>query len=101
MEYPPFLMIEATPNLENREDLQSYLSQAPAITRKHGGIPVATYDVEKAIDSGEIPSVFAVMSFPNRDSVHELFNDPEYQKLIPLRDKGFKSIRYFICNEKI
>jgi uncharacterized protein (DUF1330 family) len=101
METPTFLIVEATPNMENKNELQSYFSQAPAITKKHGGVPVASYNVESAIDSEEKPTVIAVFSFPNREAIQSLLvNDPDYQQLIPLRDKGFKSIRYLICNEK-
>ena len=49
METPTFLIVEATPNSENKNELQSYSSQAPAIAKKHGGVPVASYNVESAI----------------------------------------------------
>ena len=100
METPIFLIVEATPNPENMIELQSYSSQAPAIAKKHGGVPVASYNVESAIDSEEKPAAIAVFSFPNREAIQDLLiNDPDYQQLIPLRDKGFKSIRFFVCNE--
>jgi len=102
MEAPAFLVVEATPNPDNMDELQSYFSQAPAITKKHGGVPVASYNIESVLDSGDKPAAIAVISFPNRAAIQDLLvNDPDYQKLIPLRDKGFKSIRYFVCNEKI
>ena len=102
METPTFLIVEATPNPENKDELQSYSSQAPAILKKYGGAPVASYNVETAMDSGENPAVVAILSFPNREAIQELLvNDPDYQQLIPLRDKGFKSIRFFVCNEQI
>ena len=101
METPTFLIVEATPNPENQHELQSYVSQAPAILKRHGGVAVANYSVESAIDSEEKPAVFGVFSFPNREAIQDLLtHDPDYQQLIPLRDKGFKSIRYFVCNEK-
>ena len=92
METPTFLIVEATPNPENKDELQSYSSQ----------VPVASYNVETAMDSGGNPAVIAILSFPNREAIQELLvNDPDYQQLIPLRDKGFKSIRFFVCNEQI
>mgnify|MGYP000265027438 CR=1 FL=1 len=100
MEQPVFLMVEATPNPEQQEALQTYLGQAPEITRSHGGVPVATYNVEKALDEQEKPSIFAVFSFPARKSIDALFSDPEYQALIPARDLAFNHLRYFVVNEK-
>ena len=95
-------MVEATPNPENMEDLQRYTSQAPTILKKHGGAPVASYSVESAIDSGSKPAAFAVFSFPNRAAIQDfLVNDPAYQQLVPFRNKGFKSIRFFVCNEPV
>jgi len=101
MSQPVFLMIEATPNPNEKEALQSYLSQAPVVTKEYGGVPIATYDVETAIDHGEKPGVFVVMSFPSRDAIKSLFSDPAYEALIPLRDLGFSQIRYFIVNERV
>ncbi len=46
MKQPVFLMVEATPNPAAMDDMKSYLSQAPAITKSHGGVPVATYYVQ-------------------------------------------------------
>ena len=101
METPIFLIVEATPNPENMTELQAYASQAPAITKKHGGVPVASYNVESAVYADQQPGVIVVVSFPNREAIDNLLvNDPDYQKLIPLRDKGFKNIRYLICSEK-
>ena len=101
MSQPVFLMIEATPNPSEKEALQAYLTQAPTVTKEHGGVPVATYDVESAFDDGDKPAVFVVMSFPSRDAIKALFSDPAYEALIPMRDRGFSHIRYFIVNERV
>ena len=89
MEQPVFLIIEASPNPNKKEALLPYLNQAPVITKAHGGVPLATYDVETVLDNGEKPAVFAVISFPSREAIEKLFNDPEYKTLIPERDLGF------------
>ncbi|MGY0217592.1 DUF1330 domain-containing protein [Endozoicomonadaceae bacterium StTr2] len=101
MDYPVFLMIEATPDFDNLEAMVSYMEQAHIVSKAHGVVKVATYDVERALDDASAPSVFSVLSFPHRQAVEALFSDPEYQKLLPLRDQGFRDIRYYICSEKI
>lgn len=102
MENQVFLMVEATPNPDNKEDLQAYGSQAPLLMKKHGGIPIARYSVESVVGEGDKPSAYAVISFPNREAIQDLLvNDADYQKLIPLRNNAFKSIRFFVCNEQV
>ncbi len=102
MENPVFLVVEATANTANIEDLQQYQSLAPTILKKYGGVPVASYNVEAAIYTQEKPAAFAVFSFPSREAIQNLLvDDAEYQKLIPIRDKAFKSIKYFVCSEKV
>jgi len=101
MENQTFMIVEATPNPENMEDLQSYGPTAYALLEKHGGVRIANYTVESAIEGGDKPGAIAVFSFPNPGAIQDLlFNDPEYQKIVPLRDRGFKSIRFFVCGEQ-
>jgi len=95
-----FLVVEATPNPENMEDLQAYGSQSYAILEKHGGVRVANYNVETVMDTGDRPALIGVFSFPDPEAIQNLLvNDPDYQQLVPSRDKGFKSIRFFVCSE--
>jgi len=101
MEQPVFLLVEATPEPEQHDALQYYQNCVAMATRAHGGVSVASYDVEMALDSACHPNRFAVISFPSRDAIRALFEDPAYQALIPTRDQAFRHIRYFVVNEKI
>lgn len=101
MSIPVFLMVEATPNPDNREALSTYLSQVPSITREYGGIPIASYDVERVLDNDDKAASFAVLSFPSRQHIDALFDDPSYQALIPERDQGFSHLRYYVVSERI
>lgn len=102
MELPVFLHIEATPNLDESQALQAYLSQVPSIVEGYGGIPIATYDVEKALDDNpQKPAVFAVLSFPSRASIEAFFQDPDYLAIVPLRERGFNHIRFYVTSERI
>jgi len=102
MNQPVFLMVEATLNPNETDALTSYLSQAPAIiTKKHGGVPVATYDVQSVMDDDEKAAVFAVISFPTQAAITALFSDPAYVALLPERDRGFSHLRYYVVNERL
>ena len=101
MTIPVFLHIEATPNPNEMDALKSYLSQVPAIIQQHGGIPIATYDVECALDTDDSPEVFVVVSFPSREAIDNVFADIAYKAIVPLRDRGFSHLRFYITSERI
>ncbi|MGB0834380.1 MAG: DUF1330 domain-containing protein [Psychrobium sp.] len=101
MTLPVFLHIEATPNPNQLAELHSYLSKVPAIISHYGGIPIATYDVEQALDNQPCAEVFVVVSFPDRQAIDDFFAAPEYQAIIPLRDLGFSHLRFYITSERV
>lgn len=102
MDNQVFLVVEATPNLSNQDELNAYSSLAPVLMKKHGGTPVSRYVVESKIGAGEHPKAIAVISFPNKESVDNfLVKDPEYQKLIPLRNEAFSEIHFYVCREQV
>lgn len=101
MTLPVFLFIEATPNMAERDALQSYLSQVPAIVERHAGVPIATYDVEKTLDDQDAPSVYAVISFPSRPAIDAFFADNAYQAIVPTRNKAFSHLRFHITSERV
>lgn len=113
MNLPVFLIIEATPNAANKAALIDYLSKVPAVFKQHGAVPIASYDIESALkldttrvvedtsDSQLVPGVIAVLSFPSKDAILTLFNSPEYQALVPIRDLAFNQLGIYIGNERI
>jgi len=98
---PVFLHIEATPNTDEMTSLQSYLNQMPTIIKEYGGVPVATYDVEKAMDGANSPTVFVIVSFPSRAAIDAFFSDPAYKEIVPLCDRGFSHLRFYVTSERI
>ena len=101
MDQTVFLMIEATRNPSEMDALSTYQSKTPPIAKKYGAAPVATYDVDTALIGDKKPGVFAVLSFPTREAIDRLFSDPDYQALIPLRDRGFSDVRFFVVHERV
>ncbi len=98
MEAQTFLVVEATPNPKNAEDMQKYGAQSYTILAKHGGEPAANYKVQSVMDSGDKPAMIGVFSFPSAEAINAMVNDPEYQAIVPYRDRAFSSIRLFVCN---
>ncbi|MFA0813736.1 DUF1330 domain-containing protein [Microbulbifer epialgicus] len=98
---PVFLHIESSPNLQESQALQQYIGLALELMQQYGGVRIASYDVEEALDGGRSPKAFVVVSFPDREAIYAFFNDPAYQAIIPLRDKAFAHLRFFITSERI
>lgn len=61
----------------------------PPILEKHGGKVIFVYAVETAIKGELKPAITASMTFPSMDSLKEVFSDPEYAKIVPVRDATF------------
>ncbi|OUS28633.1 hypothetical protein A9Q99_11510 [Gammaproteobacteria bacterium 45_16_T64] len=101
MKTPVFLIIQATANPEEGDARQYYLENAGPITAGHGAVTVATYALTESLGSDVAPEVCVVVSFPSRESVDSAFSDPDYQRLVSYRDKGFSSIQYFVGTEQI
>jgi len=101
MTLPVFLHIEATPNPNEKDALQSYFAQVPSVIKQYGGVPIATYDVERALDNADCAAVFVVVSFPNRNAIDNFFEDDNYKAIVPLRDRGFSHLRFYITSERI
>ena len=101
MTLPVFLHIEATPNPKERLAMQTYYARVPSLMRAHGGVPIANYDVEKALDELESPAMFSVVSFPTRESIAQFFDDIAYKAMVPIRNKAFSHLRFYVTSERI
>ncbi len=101
MNEPVFLIISASPNPKQDEARNSYAQQAQPISAKHGAVQVASYNLNEALDGGAMPAVCVIVSFPSRQAIYDLFDDPDYKRLVVHRDLGFESVRYFIGNEQL
>ncbi len=101
MTQPVFLIITATANGQELAAHDEYLKKSAPISAQYGAVKVANYRLSEALDELAMPEHCLVVSFPTRQSISDLFSDPNYQALIKLRDLGFKAIRYFIGSERI
>lgn len=59
------------------------------IVRRHGGKIVLVYRVAATMKGDIKPALLASMTFPSPEDMQALFKDPEYQKIVPLRDATF------------
>lgn len=59
------------------------------IVREHGGNIILVHQVAATIKGEVKPALVASMKFSSIDDVPALFKDPDYRKIVPLRDATF------------
>ncbi len=90
------LWIEVASSPDRETAKTEYLEKAGPITAKHGGQPLNTFKVTDAPGHRNALQLAVLFSFPGEQAIHNLFSDPEYEKLLPIRAKAFSEIRYTI-----
>ena len=91
-----YLVIVAAPNPDAMEDLQAYQGGSGPIFAKHGARPVVNLPIS-GHPVGDTPAAFiAVLEFDSAEAVDEVFADPEYQALVPARDRGLASLNAYV-----
>jgi len=96
---PTLLWVEVASSPEREAATNEYLQQAGPITAGHGGQRLNTYQVTDSLGHNNALQLAMLFSFPSEQAIHDLFDDPEYKKLLPIREKAFSEIRYTILNE--
>ena len=91
-----YLVIAAAPNPEHMADLQAYQAGSGPIFAKHGARPVTQLPVT-AQPVGDTPAAFvAVLEFDSAEAVEAVFADPDYQELVPARDRGLAALNVYV-----
>ncbi|NOZ08699.1 MAG: DUF1330 domain-containing protein [FCB group bacterium] len=92
------LVVTAIPNPEAMDDMQTYLKRVGPILMSHGGSMVYRGKTNKALAGNVTFGMLLVMNFDSTETIENLFASPEYQELIPYRNKGFKKIDIVISS---
>ncbi len=90
------LWVEVASSPDREAEKTEYIQKAGPITASYGGKPIKMLKVSNALGHRYALQVAVLYTFPDEQSIHDLFSDPEYLKLIPIRAKAFSEIRYTI-----
>ena len=91
-----YLVIAAAPNPDNMADLQAYQAGSGPIFAKHGARPVAQLPIT-GHPVGDTPAAFiAVLEFDSAEAIDAVFADPDYQELLPARERGLASLNAYV-----
>jgi len=92
------VVVTAVPNPDAMEDMQIYFQHVLPILMSYGGQMVYRGKTTKAVVGGITFEMLLVINFESAEVIEELFASPEYARLIPFRDKGFKKIDIVISS---
>ena len=74
-------------DIHDLEGFTSYRDGVPAFISKHGGEYLVRGGDFEILEGKWLPSRLAMFRFPNREAIHNFFNDPEYADLKALRHR--------------
>ncbi len=70
------------------DKLQEYGNRVLALAQKHGGEFIVQSTDNEAVEGQWRPQVLAIVRYPNRQAIHDLYDDPDYAPLKKLRHEG-------------
>ena len=86
------LFVHSTIDPNEKESLERYVTNASKILKAHNGKLVKKYEIARSITEEIIPQYLMIMEFEDSSIIEALASGPEYQRLIPFRDKAFQNI---------
>lgn len=91
------LIVTATRQPNSDDDYNSYLSVAGPLMMAAGGTFTANYTKVDDLAGNNGPEQVIIVNFPDESAARSLFQHPEYQKVIPLRDRAFSSLSMILA----
>ena len=79
-------------DVHDPEGFEKYKTEVPALIAKHGGEYIVRGGEFDVIEGDWQPNRLVFFRFPNRQAIHDLFDDPEYAELKALRHRTANSI---------
>jgi len=90
------LIIVATINPEEKAAMGYYLEQMGGLYERANAKSVGKYKIAEAAIGFYTPSLVSVMEFPDMAAYNAVFNGPEYNELLPYREKAFLKVEGFL-----
>jgi uncharacterized protein (DUF1330 family) len=93
------VIVQGTPHPDRLETLKQYQRAAGAVIQKHGGQVVARGNGLETLAGHHKWGVGIVLRFPDMAAVHAWHNDPDYQKVLPLRNDAYADLELNVFQE--
>jgi len=99
MENSVKLIINAIPNKENMQEVQSYLGNMMPVISKNGGSVVNRYKTIDHLVGENGPEMVVIFEFQNAQSIKTMMESEGFTNLAESRAKAFTKLNMMICGE--
>jgi len=99
MESTAKLIINAIPNKENMQEVQSYLGNMMPVIAKHGGAVVQRYKTLEHLTGENGPDMIVIFEFQDAQSIITMMEGEGFKSLSESRAKAFTKLNMMICGE--
>ena len=86
---PAYLLLDI--QIHDKDKYDIYKRDVPPFVAKHGGEYLARGGEHEVIEGNWNPTRLVLFRFPDRKSIRNLFNDPDYQTLKAIRHEAASS----------
>jgi uncharacterized protein (DUF1330 family) len=95
-----FVVVQGTAAPNRLDTLKQYQSAARPIIARHGGQPVMRGSAIESLSGTHKFQIGIVIRFPDLAAVRAWHNDPDYQKVIPLRSQAYQDLEINVFQEE-
>lgn len=93
------VIVQGNPHPDRTETLQQYQQTARAVIAKHGGQAITRGSGLATLNGSRQWKVGIVLRFPDKAAVDAWYNDPEYQRVLPLRNQAYADLEITVFQE--
>jgi uncharacterized protein (DUF1330 family) len=93
------VLVQGSPHPERKEVLVQYQQAARAVIAKHGGEVLARGSGLGSLHGSGKYQIGIVIRFADKAAADSWYNDPDYQKVLPLRDQAYTALEINMFQE--
>ena len=91
------IIITGTRRSNSDDDYAAYATVAGPLMTAAGGTFTGRFGRMADLVGESGPQQVAIMEFPNEEAVRNAFESPEYQAVVPQRDKAFEKLNIILA----
>ena len=93
------VIVQGTPRPEGKDALAEYQQTARATIAKHSGEVIARGRGLGSLHGSGQYKVAIVLRFPDKAAADAWYNDPDYRRVLPLRDQAYAELEINVFQE--
>jgi len=93
------VVVQGNPRPDRADTLQQYQQTARAVIAKHGGAVVTRGSGLGSLSGSRQWQVGIILRFPDKAAVDAWYSDPDYRRVLPLRDQAYAELEITLFQE--